>query len=320
MEISPVVRDRAAGVLLGQAIGDALGVPYEFAAPIRPGEAVMKGGGLGPYEPGEWSDDTQMALCIARVGATGAVLTDPDALDAIAQAFIDWMTYAATDIGTLTSEVLARASHDDGRRLSLRMTEAAQEAAADGRASNGGLMRTAVVGLSALDSAGRTAEAARRVCSLTHAEPHCVDSAVLWSLAVRRAVLDGVLDLRSGLEHLPPARRPEWQAYVDAAEARPPRVFTPNGHAVTALQAAWAAIHSTREADGPEHVPAALQVAVSIGNDTDTVAAIAGGLLGARYGAAALPRAWVDQVHGWPGLRAPELESLALAVAGLSQD
>ena len=63
--------DRIEGVLLGAACGDALGVPYEFgSAPLAPGEVPrMVGGGLGPYAPGEWSDDTQMAVVIARVAA-----------------------------------------------------------------------------------------------------------------------------------------------------------------------------------------------------------------------------------------------------------
>ena len=77
MPIRPITVDRAAGVLLGQACGDALGVPYELAAPPV-GEAVMKGGGLGPYEPGEWSDDTQMTLCVARVAADGLDLSTPE--------------------------------------------------------------------------------------------------------------------------------------------------------------------------------------------------------------------------------------------------
>ena len=71
MRLTTAQRDRAAGVLLGQAVGDALGVPYEFGTPPADGRPVMKGGGLGPYAPGEWSDDTQMAVCVAEVAATG---------------------------------------------------------------------------------------------------------------------------------------------------------------------------------------------------------------------------------------------------------
>ena len=66
--LTPRQLDRAAGGLLGAACGDALGVPYEFARPPGSGEMpVMKGGGLGPYAPGAYSDDTQMLVCIAHV-------------------------------------------------------------------------------------------------------------------------------------------------------------------------------------------------------------------------------------------------------------
>ncbi|MEJ7744533.1 MAG: ADP-ribosylglycohydrolase family protein [Nocardioidaceae bacterium] len=51
----------------------------------------------------------------------------------------------------------------------------------------------------------------------------------------------------------------------------------------------------------------ALHEAIRVGHDTDTVAAIAGGLLGARWDASAVPARWSRQVHGWPGLRARDL-------------
>jgi len=102
-------KDRAAGVLLGLAIGDALGVPYEFRdSPLPAGEAAqMLGGGLGPYAPGEYSDDTQMAVCIANVAATGVDLRSPETLDAIADGFLHWMIGGATDVGNLTRGVLS---------------------------------------------------------------------------------------------------------------------------------------------------------------------------------------------------------------------
>ena len=314
MEFSPQVMDRAAGVLVGQAVGDALGVPYEFAAPIRAGDARMVGGGLGPYEPGEWSDDTQMAVCVARVAASGTRLTRSDALDAVAAAFIDWKHNAASDIGNQTATVLEMASRHDGVGLGEAMTAIARDVGRRGQAGNGGLMRTSVVGLAAVDSAEETANAAARVCALTHGEPRCIESSVLWSLAVRNAVLTGNLDVRSGLPQLAPERRSWWQRQIASAEDGPPSSFTPNGYTVTAFQAAWASIHATAHLDGTQHIAAALQEAVSIGNDTDTVAAIAGGLLGAAYGASRIPGNWVDRVHGWPGLRAGGLRELALAM------
>jgi ADP-ribosylglycohydrolase len=60
----------------------------------------------------------------------------------------------------------------------------------------------------------------------------------------------------------------------------------------------------------------ALRAAVRAGNDTDTVAAIAGALLGARWGASAIPAEYLEAVHGWPGYRAGDLAELALGIAG----
>jgi ADP-ribosylglycohydrolase len=77
---------------------------------------------------------------------------------------------------------------------------------------------------------------------------------------------------------------------------------------VRALQAAWCAISTT---SGPDHLPRALEAAVRGGNDTDTVAAIAGSLLGAAYGASAVPSQWRSMLHGWPGITGAELAGLA---------
>src|SRR6476620_3830311 len=106
MELTTGQCDRAAGVLLAQACGDALGVPYEFSRPPA-GEPQMVGGGLGPYAPGEWSDDTQMALCIARVAARGD-LTSAEAMDEVAAAFEAWLRGGASDVGTQTRVVLTQ--------------------------------------------------------------------------------------------------------------------------------------------------------------------------------------------------------------------
>lgn len=91
--LTDLQRDRAAGVLLGQAIGDALGVPYEFG-PVPSGDTETIGGGRGPYEPGEWSDDTQMAVCVGQVAATGADLTTDDSLERVAENVVAWRAVA----------------------------------------------------------------------------------------------------------------------------------------------------------------------------------------------------------------------------------
>ena len=322
MRLTAAQTDRAAGVLLGQAIGDALGVPYEFGSTsLTPGRGEMIGGGLGGFAPGEWSDYTAMAACIARVSATGADLTGDDALAAVAQGFLEWIGDDPADVGLQVGAILrdvARLPHDDPHAVLTRMRALSQAAAAQDRAGNGALMRTGIVGLVALDDRERTARAAAAVAALTHADPRCVDSCVLWSEAVRVAVTARRLDVRAGLDLLPDDRRGQWEEWIEEAETRPPAEFTPNGYTVTAFQAAWASIHSTagtRQTHAADHVEDALQTAIAVGDDTDTVAAIAGALLGARYGVSGLPTDLARRVHGWPGLRGRDLVGLALATA-----
>lgn len=308
----PLDRDvlsRATGVLVAQACGDALGVPYEFARPPGDDEQPeMRGGGLGPYAPGEWSDDTQMSLCIARVSARGGGLTSEAELDEIASAFEAWRTGGASDVGTQTATVLRDAAGLPGGAAQRLRTAAAVLHATTGRtAGNGALMRTGVVGLVALDDREATARAARAVAVLTHPDPLAAESCVLWSEAVRLAVVEQRLDVRAGLDLLPADRREAWSGWIVDAEQRPPEIDlrAGNGFTVTALQAAWHAIVSTEpiggDPDGRLHLPAALAAAVRIGGDTDTVAAIAGALVGARYGTGAVPEVWERAVHGWPG-------------------
>lgn len=309
--------DRAAGVLVGQACGDALGVPYEFATPPGPGRhAEMLGGGLGDFAPGEWSDDTAMAVAVAE----GLVAGGGDrgrVLDAIADGFLRWFDDGPADIGNQTAAVLAatrrRIGPGETGVAAVMTREAAEHAARHPHsAGNGALMRTGVVALAHLEDRDALAGLAGDVARLTHADPLAIESCVLWCEAVRVAVTRAEIDVMAGVDLLPVASRERWRAWlqeaVGAVEGPVPGArFTPNGFTVTAQQAAVAAIVGTPVA-GPVE---ALHAAVRIGNDTDTVAAIAGTLLGARWGASAFPAHWSHAVHGWPGRRADDLVELS---------
>src|SRR3954465_4670360 len=102
MRLEPKMVDRAAGVLLGAAAGDALGVPYEFGSRALGEHAEMLGGGLGGIAPGQWPDGTEMACVIARVAATGADLRSEEALDEIATGFLEWYDDNPPDVGVQT--------------------------------------------------------------------------------------------------------------------------------------------------------------------------------------------------------------------------
>jgi len=129
MDLNAKQLDRAVGALVGAAAGDALGVPYEFGSRPLPGAgepAEMLGGGLGGYEPGQWSDDTEMACVIAQVAATGADLRDESALDEIAAGFLDWHSEAA-DVGIQTRRVLSGLVGSPRKGLAERMRTRAAE-------------------------------------------------------------------------------------------------------------------------------------------------------------------------------------------------
>lgn len=110
------------------------------------------------------------------------------------------------------------------------------------------------------------------------------------------------------------AHSAEWHALLDQAETGAPSDFSNNGWVVHAFQTAWWAI-TTADASGPDHLPAALELCVRAGGDTDTTAAIAGGLLGARWGASAVPDRWRKMLHGYPGLTGDDLAALAVRIA-----
>ena len=287
-------RDRGAGVLVGLAAGDALGAGYEFG-PAFEGSVEMKGGGPFNWDSGEWTDDTQMAICIAEQAATG----DLD-LDALGDRFIDWVS-EATDVGNQTRAVLSPAQSG----ADLPAIAADHYARSPNHsAGNGSLMRTGPVALAYLGDRDRIAEAAADISAITHADPLAIDACVLWSLAVADAVETGEIPgLERGLSYLPTDRRDRWAGIISEAEEQPPGVFTPNGFVVTAFQAAWSSIvHTPIPEDQPSrHLQATLENAVRIGSDTDTVAAIAGTLLGAIWGSSAVPLEWKAAMHGWPG-------------------
>jgi ADP-ribosylglycohydrolase len=318
MDLTTAQRDRAAGVLLGQACGDALGVPYEFATPPGAGElAEMKGGGLGNFRPGEWSADTAMATAVAEGLLAGSYRE-------IARRFLEWHASNPPDIGVQTRAVIGdayrRIAGGDGRwERAFTDASAAYAERHAHSAGNGALMRTSPVALAFLDDRETCTQAARLIASLTHADVLAGDSCVLWSEAIRIAVLEGRLDVKSGLDLVPDDRRDDWERWIEDAESLEPATFNPNGFTVHAFQAALAAVTQTPI---PEHDPGkgsfrcgnlqdALHTAVRIGDDTDTVAAIAGGLLGALWGASAVPWQWRAKVHGWPTRNGRDLISTA---------
>jgi ADP-ribosylglycohydrolase len=321
MRLHAAQQDRAQGVLVASAVGDALGAGYEFGSAPFPGTPAMIGGGLGDFAPGEWTDDTAQTIAIAEVAATGADLRDESSLDAIALRFADWYADGPPDIGVQTRAVLTQV----GRHVSAASMRVAAKTVHDrtGRsAGNASLMRTAAVALAHLEDPHALVQAAMAVSRLTHHDPLAGESAALWCLMIRHAVLTGEFPAADDVLDFMPHRQ-RWTDILDDAETHEPDHFCANGWAVGALQAAWSAIvHTPVPSVMPRrHLEHALAAAIGIGNDTDTVAAIAGALLGARWGLSAVPQEWLRQLHGWPGLGSADLARFAaLTVRGGQPD
>jgi len=327
LNVDGLNEDRVLGVLRGLAAGDALGAGYEFKPAFSAQEPVgMIGGGLGDFAPGEWTDDTSMAVVIARALAAAQGHFTEQAADAMVR---DWYLWAQTapDVGAQTSAVLrmahqlageARDEQPDSLPGALHARRAAEQVhQRTGRSGgNGSLMRTAPVALATLRRPARdTFEMALAVSALTHFDPEAGEACGLWSVAIRHAVLTGELDVRAGLGLLDAPRAALWEERIAAAEAAQTRDFAQNGWVVQAFQSAWCAIATTRTPGPAGHLVAALETAVRGGQDTDTVAAIAGSLIGAALGSCAIPARWQQMLQGWPGLAADDLDRLALKLA-----
>ena len=333
MRLSTAQSDRAAGVMLALAAGDALGAGYEFGPPLDPDVPVVMGGGSPGRVAGEWTDDTAMAVAIAEVSAEGTDLLSTAAQDRIAARWAGWAA-DAEDVGVQTRAVLgaatraARARGDEQPTAADARTAAAALHQRSGRTGgNGSLMRTAPVALAHLDDPDGLVAAATSLSALTHADPEAGEACVLWSLAIRHAVLEGSFDgVHGELPRLGAERARLWGERLREAEDHDPASFNHNGWVVQALQGAWSAISRTLAVEGApasafpaSHLRHALEAAVRGGRDTDTVAAIAGALLGARWGASAVPASWRRRLHGWPGLRARDLVRLGVLTAQRGQ-
>jgi ADP-ribosylglycohydrolase len=293
--------DRALGALLGTAAGDALGAGYEFTYPAAHTPILMKGGGMFDWAPGEWTDDTSMAICVTDGLSRGHV-----DLDAIAASFVRWYDSGPPDIGTQTRAVLS------GRDTSAAAMTSRAAGLTGRTGGNGSLMRTAPVALAFLDDPEGCARAAGAVSDLTHYDERAREACQMWSCAIRHAVVTGTPDgVRIHLERAPASTRDYWVPLLDIAEKGSPADFPNNGWVVHALQTAWWAI--TKAAC---NLPAALEYCVRAGNDTDTTAAIAGGLVGACQGATAVPADWVAILHGYPGLAADDLAATVRRITG----
>ncbi|GLX16741.1 ADP-ribosylglycohydrolase family protein [Streptomyces lavendulae] len=290
--------DRAVGAVLGSAAGDALGAPYEFgpAGQLSARGEEMRGG--GGWDPGEATDDTQMAVLVAESLLEHGGLELPD----VFARFQRWAAGQPKDIGLQTEDVLTNGMPWD--------LAAAVHFQVNARAAgNGSLMRASGSAVY-FAAAGReaTMDAARRIAALTHGDRAAWEGTALLHELVRVA-LDGgdpAAAIPAALDTVHPAHRDRY-ARVLAPDWHPDMATEFNGAVWPCLGSAVWALRTTGG------FAEAVRAAVDLGGDTDTVAAVTGTLAGAVYGQAAVPDAWTAPLHvPLPGFGDRVLDATAL--------
>jgi ADP-ribosylglycohydrolase len=284
----PMPAWRARGALLGLAVADALGAPLEFSSPQTAAASVragleMSGGRI--WAPGEWTDDTAMALCLAEsIGERG--LLD---VDDLAGRYIAWATSGPKDIGITTAEALAGAA--DAAEARAR-AEAFHEHT--GRtAGNGTVMRAAPIALAAATVEQATA-AAVQDARLTHFDPAAGRASAALCAALM-AVAQGARPLAAAAAQVGNHRR-LGEAVLAAEAGDQATIAALAGGAEQGV--CWTALavglHALAHIDDYER---GVTWAISLGGDTDTNAAVAGALLGCRHGVEAIPARWLEALR-----------------------
>jgi ADP-ribosyl-[dinitrogen reductase] hydrolase len=285
-------QDRLMGGLLGLVIGDALGVPVEFASRAERDRDPVQGlraFGTHGQPLGAWSDDGAMALVQAQ-----AFVRHGWEPSRHLEGFLAWLDGAAWtahgtvfDVGYATRAAL--------RRFQRGATPAESGGRRERDNGNGSLMRMLPA---ACWWAGRPlAEIllmAGEVSALTHAHPRSRLCCALHALVADGllAALPLAVALRRAADHVatevPPDERPWLAPLLDGSCLEWRREQVPSdGHVVSTLIAAlWCLHHHHTYAD-------AVLAAVNLGDDTDTTGAVTGGLAGLRHGLSGIPAVWI---------------------------
>jgi ADP-ribosyl-[dinitrogen reductase] hydrolase len=295
MDIGMVAR--AQGCMLGQLAGDALGSQVEFSSPQQIAKAFPNGvrelrdGGTWGTIAGQPTDDSEMALLLARMLARQNRYDEAQAF----QQYVFWLDSGPFDIGSTISAAL------------FGQPSIASQA-------NGAMMRVSPLGIfGATRRLDEVALMARADAALTHPNPVCLDADALFTMAIATAIRNptkpdalyaNIWSWATEMEISEELRR-----CIENSQATPPNDYVrQQGWVLTAFaNALYRLLHSA-------DVEEALVETVMAGGDRDTNAAIAGALLGAVHGRDAIPERWILCLQncrpsfGSPGVRRPRPE------------
>lgn len=285
--------DRVIGALFGLAVGDAVGTALEFK---KPGSFApisdMVGGGPFQLEPGQWTDDTSMALCLAEslVERRGF-----DPIDQL-QRYVSWWrkghlssTGACFDIGIQTQSALSEFE---------RTGRAACGPTGPKAAGNGSLMRLAPIVMAYWRDPDEAIRRAADSSCTTHGNRVCQDACRYFAGLIAGAITGVPKNVLTtpgyspnpGLWERMPLAPEVAQIATGSFLTRQPPDIRGTGYVVDSLEASLWAFATTRTYE------AAVLRAANLGDDADTTAAICGQIAGAFYGRSSIPADWVDKL------------------------
>lgn len=281
--------DRVEGSCLGLALGDALGAPFEFLrAPNVPDPVPALERPWTDHPLGSTTDDTAMARNLMRSLAERGRF-DPEDL---VRRHLEWFLTDPPDVGSLTGRVLGRVANGEEATAAARAVW--EQRGPEVSAGNGSVMYCAPLGLAYAGRPGELFELAPALSALTHFDGRCRTAALAVTLAVA-ALANGEPAEEAASEALRAVEELEGGEeleYLVEAVGRVRAIDGPDqGFCLFTAGVAFQALLRGGDAETE------LRRVVSLGGDTDTNAAVAGALIGARDGFVGLPRAWLVRLR-----------------------
>lgn len=284
--VRPSLEDRYAGSLAGLASGDAVGTTVEFRsrgtfAPVTD----MIGGGPFDLAPGQWTDDTSMALCLAESLLAQSGFDPRDQMGR----YLNWWTWGylsstgeCFDIGTTVRGALER----------FQRTGEPYSGSTDPHAAgNGSLMRLAPVALFFFPEVEQVVHFSAESSRTTHGAPEAVECCKLLAFILTRCLADlpkhEVLNATGLALQEPNVANLAAARYTEKTQ----NMICGTGYAVASLEAALWCFSSTSTFES------AVLAAANLGDDADTTAAIVGQIAGAFYGVKGIPKHWLNRLH-----------------------
>jgi len=286
-----VSEDAAKGTLLGLACGDALGRPVEFRSPAQIAEqhgtlTDMVGHGTHGKPAGTVTDDTDLALCIARSLVEHGGFDGQDVSDR----FAAWYDDGPFDVGLMTADAITEYKSGTSWRDAGR--EVWQRRAEGSNAGNGSVMRCAPHAIAFADDPDTLERVSKQSSAITHHDPRCQYGCVLLNHTIAGFLHGNDDPLTDAIARVDGGAPDEL---VETIRLVPDLVgedqLENTGYVVHTLQTS---LYDALTADTAEE---AIVASVNRGGDTDTLGAVTGALAGARFGAEALPDRWLDTLE-----------------------